>query len=176
MAPGAGTKASLKTLVSECDTDTIQVDLGKNAPTKKEGAGAVPSESLAAESFKEGGEFSSNKGIRSENVPSKSSEASGAGRDTTSTARTGNVSKSSTGQAEGQHRRHSKNLEGSWDDSKTEDGLQKALNAEPGSDDDPGRLAELKFQQQQAGGGAGPREGKLSTKSGYDALNAETPS
>ncbi|KAI8655967.1 hypothetical protein NCS55_01250500 [Fusarium keratoplasticum] len=115
MAPDAGTKASLKTLVSECDTDMIQVDLG-------------------------------------------------------------NVSKSSTGQAEGQHRRHSKNLEGSWDDSKTEDGLQKALNAEPGSDDDPGRLAELKFQQQQAGGGAGPREGKLSTKSGYDALNAETPS
>ncbi|RMJ12420.1 hypothetical protein CDV36_007958 [Fusarium kuroshium] len=133
----------------------IQVDLGKDAPTKKEGAGAVPSESLAAESFKEGGEFTSNKGIRSENAPSKSSEASSAGR-------TGNVS--------------NKNLEGSWDESKTEDGLQKALNSEPGSDDDPGRLAELKFQQQQAGGGAGPREAKLSTKSGYDALNAETPS
>ncbi|RTE74260.1 hypothetical protein BHE90_011294 [Fusarium euwallaceae] len=147
----------------------IQVDLGKDAPTKKEGAGAVPSESLAAESFKEGGEFTSNKGIRSENAPSKSSEAS-------STGRTGNVSKSSSGQAEGHQRRHSKNLEGSWDESKTEDGLQKALNSEPGSDDDPGRLAELKFQQQQAGGGAGPREAKLSTKSGYDALNAETPS
>ncbi|RSL73735.1 hypothetical protein CEP54_000096 [Fusarium duplospermum] len=173
MAPGAGTKASPKTLVSECNTNMIQVDLGKDAPTKKEGAGAVPSESLAAESFKEGGEFTSNKGIHSENAPSKSAETSSAGRDT---GRTGNVFKSSGGQAEGHQRRHSKNLEGSWDESKTEDGLQKALNAEPGSDDDPGRLAELKFQQQQAGGGAGPREAKLSTKSGYDALNAETPS
>lgn len=136
----------------------------------------MPSESLAAESLEEGGEFTSNKGIRSENVPSKSSEASSGGRHGASAGRTGNVSKSSTGQAEGHHRRHSKNLEGSWDESKTQDGLQKALNSEPGSEDDPGRLAELKFQQQQAGGGAGPREGKLSTKSGYDALNAETPS
>ncbi|KAM0429600.1 hypothetical protein ACHAPT_006200 [Fusarium lateritium] len=184
-APSSGTKASLKALVSEHDTDMIQVNLGKDAPTKQEGAGTVTSESLAAESQKEGGGFASNKGMHSENVPSKSSETSSTGRDTTSTSSTstGSAPKSSTGtapkQSEGQHQTptaggHSKKAtEGSQDKPDPEDGLQKALNSEPGSEDDPSRLAELKFQQQ---GGSGPREGKLSTKTAYDALNAETPS
>ncbi|KAF5009374.1 hypothetical protein FDECE_4406 [Fusarium decemcellulare] len=175
-----------------------KVDLGKDAPTKQEGAGAVPSESLAAESYEEGGDFTSNEGIRSENVTSKSTstKTSSAGRDTTSTStstststgRTGNAPQSSAGTApsyvESQYQKdtsgpHGKNLkEGGWDESKVEDGLKKALNAEPGSEDDPSRLAEQQFQQNQtaAGRDAGPRQAEVDNKTAFDALSSETPS
>ncbi|KAM5356515.1 hypothetical protein ACJ41O_003161 [Fusarium nematophilum] len=152
--------------------ELVDVDLGQNAPTKQEGAGDVPSESLAAQSYAEGGDYASNEGMRSENLPSKSTFASkpaNAGQDAPSAGRD---APQSTGTAPS----YSQTLKegGGWDDSKDEDGLQRALNAEPGSDDDPSRLAEQQFRRQS--GGAGPREKDLKTKTVYDTLDSETPS
>lgn len=70
-APSEGTKVSREQpLLSstvlgppKLNPDDVQVNLGKNAPVVREGAGAVASESLAAESFREGGEFSKNRNI-----------------------------------------------------------------------------------------------------------------
>lgn len=71
---------------------------------------------------------------------------------------------------------HGKNAkEGDWDDSKTEDGLKKALESEPGSENDPSRLAEQKFQRDRSalGRDAGPRQADLATQTKYDSLNPE---
>ncbi|KAF4983446.1 hypothetical protein FZEAL_1175 [Fusarium zealandicum] len=172
-----------------------KVDLGQNAPSKTEGAGTVTSESLAAESNKEGGDFASNTGIHSENQSSSkptSTENSSAGRDTTSTSTsTGAAPQSSSGSnssagtapsyVENQSIKasgpHGKNLkEGDWDESKVEDGLKKALESEPGSENDPSRLAEEQIQHKQSATGTGPRQGEVTNKTAFDSLNAETPS
>ncbi|KAF4960939.1 hypothetical protein FGADI_589 [Fusarium gaditjirri] len=189
-----------------------KVDLGKNAPVKQEGAGPVPNESLAAESLKEGGEFTSNEGIHGENQPTSRSENTSADRNTntntSSAPSSGSDSKSSSSASkssgtaskssnpapkslagtapsyvENQYIRapggpHGKNLKEGIDDSNTEDGLKKALESEPGSQDDPGRLAERQFQQYQTAGGrdAGPKQSELEGKTAFDALNNETSS
>ncbi|KAF4989126.1 hypothetical protein FGRMN_9311 [Fusarium graminum] len=188
-----------------------KVDLGQNAPIKQEGAGKVASESLAAESLQEGGEFTSNEGIRGENQPSSGSENTSSGRTTntssshesgsglgssrsenTSSAPRSN-SKSESGSGSGsshadtapsyvnnQYIRapggpHGKNLHEGIDDSNTQDGLKKALASEPGSEDDPSRLAELQFQKNQSAAGrdAGPRQSELSSETAFDALDNE---
>jgi hypothetical protein len=184
-----------------------KVDLGQNAPVKEEGPGKVAPESLAAESAKEGGGFASNEGIRSENQASSGSENTSVGRTTkTSSVHSANTSsapssnsnsnsnsaqsgsaKSNGGTApsyvENQYIKasggpHGKNITEGFDDSKTEDGLKKALNSEPGSEDDPSRVAELQFQQSQtaAGRDAGPKQTGLANESSFDALNNETSS
>jgi hypothetical protein len=183
-----------------------KVDLGQNAPVKEEGPGKVASESLAAESAKEGGGFASNEGIRSENQASSGSENTSDGRTTkTSSVHSANNSvpssnsnsnsnsaqsgsaKSNGGTApsyvENQYIKssggpHGKNITEGFDDSKTEDGLKKALNSEPGSENDPSRVAELQFQQNQtaAGRDAGPKQTGLANESSFDALNNETSS
>jgi hypothetical protein len=199
------------------NTYTIQVDLGQNAPVKEEGAGKVASESLAAESIKEGGDFTSNEGIRGENQQSSGSENTSAGRTTnTSSAPSSNSAQSGSGKSssgrttntssapgsnsksgqsdsanggdapsyvENQYIRnpggpHGKNITEGFDDSKTEDGLKKALKSEPGSDDDPSRVAELRFQESQtaAGRDAGPKQTGLSSETPFDALNNEASS
>ncbi|KAL6900379.1 hypothetical protein GGI43DRAFT_383858 [Trichoderma evansii] len=58
------------------------------------------------------------------------------------------------------------------------DGLQKALRSEPGSEDDPSRLAERQMLQGQSlgGGGAGPRQGHLTGETKYGALDNEVSS
>ncbi|KAJ9156460.1 hypothetical protein NKR23_g877 [Pleurostoma richardsiae] len=43
-------------------SEGTKVNLGQNAPTYQESAGTVPDESLAAESYRAGGEFASNRG------------------------------------------------------------------------------------------------------------------
>ncbi|KAL4726908.1 hypothetical protein ACLX1H_005806 [Fusarium chlamydosporum] len=174
-----------------------KVHLGQNAPIKEEGAGKVASESLAAESVKEGGDFASNEGIRSENQSSSRSENTSAGRTTnTSSAPSSNSAqsgstesgsaKSNAGTApsyvENQYIKasgpHGKNITEGFDDSKTEDGLKKALSSEPGSDNDPSRVAELRLQQSQtaAGRDAGPKQTGLSSETPFDTLNNETSS
>ncbi|KAF4501032.1 hypothetical protein FAGAP_2751 [Fusarium agapanthi] len=179
-----------------------KVDLGQNAPVKDEGAGAVLNESLAAESLKEGGEFASNEGIHGENQPPSRSENTSAGRntDTSSAPSSGSDSKSSgaapkssdsapkslAGTApsyvDNQHIKesgpHGKNLKEDIDYSNTKDGLRKALESEPGSQDDPSRLAEQQLQQNQnaAGRDAGPKQSELEGKTPFDALNNETSS
>jgi hypothetical protein len=206
-----------------------KVDLGQNAPVKEEGAGKIASESLAAESMKEGGEFASNEGIRGENQPSSASENTSAGRNTetsstpssnsaqsksdhsnaaqsssgkSSAGRTtktssglGSNTDSKSGQSESadidtapsyvenQYIQssggpHGKNITEGFDDSKTQDGLKKALESEPGSENDPSRLAEQRFQERQnaVGRDAGPRQSALSSETPFDSLNNQTSS
>ncbi|KAG5662445.1 hypothetical protein KAF25_004863 [Fusarium avenaceum] len=192
-----------------------KVDLGQDAPIKEEGAGKVASESLAAESIEEGGEFASNKGIRSENDSNKGSRSendsnkdtrsenqSSSGSENTSSGRTANTSSApapgsglgsgsgaapesadtAPSYADNQHAEgsgpHGKNLKEGIDYSNTEDGLKKALASEPGSEDDPSRLAELQFQRNQSAVGrdAGPKQSELSGKTAFDGLNSETSS
>ena len=186
-------------------SEGTKVDLGRNAPVKQEAAGPVPTESLAAESYKEGGAFASNQGIRTENLqssdtsraakldPAPNAQYREAAHDTTSynaasydeaTGRSDAKPKSDAGTApsyvNNQYIRdpkgpHGKNLqEGGWDDSKTRDGLQAALNAEPGSEDDPARAAEYQFELKNnaKSGGAGPREGSLTNETTYDKLDS----
>ncbi|KAF5237683.1 hypothetical protein FANTH_10710 [Fusarium anthophilum] len=73
---------------------------------------------------------------------------------------------------------HGKNLKEGIDYSNTKDGLKKALESEPGSQDDPSRLAEQQFQQNQnaVGRDAGPKQSELEGKTPFDALNNETSS
>lgn len=73
---------------------------------------------------------------------------------------------------------HGKNItEGGWDQSKAKDGLQAALASEPGSENDPSRLAEMQFQQNQNRGGrdAGPKQGELTNETKYDSLKSDVP-
>ncbi|KAH7254106.1 uncharacterized protein BKA55DRAFT_593717 [Fusarium redolens] len=148
---------------------------------------------------KEGGDFTSNEGIHGENQPTRSENTS-AGRNTSSAPSSGSASKSSgtTSQSSGsapeslagsapsyvnnqyikESGPHGKNLKEGIDDSNTKDGLKKALESEPGSQDDPSRLAEQQFQQNQtaAGRDAGPKQSELEGKTAFDALNNETSS
>lgn len=162
-----------------------KVDLGQNAPTKTEGTGAVPSESLAAQSSREGGDFSSNPSSRSENVPAGRHSSSSTGR-TENTSNTGSSQNEGSAASAGtaptyvnaQYIKssgpHGKNLTEGFDDSKTEDGVQKAFNATPGSINDPSRQAELQFElnQNAQSRGAGPKQGELTNETKFDALNA----
>jgi len=63
-------------------------------------------------------------------------------------------------------------------ETKYRDGQKLAMEAEPGSINDPGRAAEMKFEQQQnaAAGGTGPRQGKLTTETAYDKLGSDVSS
>lgn len=182
----------------------------KNAPVVKESAGKVASESLAAESKREGGEFASNRGIRSENdssesksaesksLGSKSSESkslgskgseskasepkssgvkksTGSSENTQSHGSRDEQTSSTSGSSAQKHTEtkgpHGKNLEGGdWDDSKAKDGLKLALESEPGSENDPSRLAEQRFRRQANPGGTAM---DLDTNTKYDALNPE---
>lgn len=213
--------------IPSINTHTIQVDLGQNAPVKEEGAGKVASESLAAESIKEGGEFASNEGIRGENQPSSAPENTSAGRNTntssapssksaqpgsgksgsgesgsnkssagrttkTSSAPGSSADSKSSGSAnsgnapsyvENQYIKspggpHGKNIGEGFDDPKAKDGLKLALESEPGSENDPSRLAEQQFQERQnaVGRDAGPRQRALSSETPFDSLNNETSS
>ena len=70
---------------------------------------------------------------------------------------------------------HGKNLqEGGFEGS----GPGKSIQAEPGSKDDPARLAEQKMNlnQTHGGTGTGPRQTRLSGEQPYGALDSETSS
>ncbi|KAL6863330.1 hypothetical protein ACO1O0_003579 [Amphichorda felina] len=183
---------------------------GQNAPTKSEPAGTVPSESLAAESYREGGAFSRNTNAQPENLSydqlksssgatefgsASSSEARAAARDTTSTnaasydEATGSGSfranpKSYAGAAPtyvaSQYAvdpkgPHGTNISEGFDDSGTQDGLQQALNAEPGSINDPARVAEqqMRLKNETKSRAAGPTERTFTNETKYDALNSD---
>lgn len=71
---------------------------------------------------------------------------------------------------------HGKNITEGFDDSGTQDGIQKALNAEPGSKDDPSRRAEVQMElnNESKSRAAGPKEGGLSGETKYDTLDSNT--
>lgn len=167
-------------------TNAAKVDLGQNAPNKTEAAGLVGSESLASESYREGGEFSNNVGTYSENVSSTSNLESTPATTSSTTRSQQSAPKSDAGTApryvDAQYIKesgpHGKNLQEGFDDSGLKDGTNVAMNAELGSKDDPARAAELQFQYNQdaKGRAAGPKQGSLTNETKYDALNSETSS
>jgi hypothetical protein len=202
-----------------------KVDLGRNAPISQEAPGKVASESLAAESKREGGAFSEN---RSENMSSSSQHHSSEAHSHLSTVKdnapigtnhyakeTAEYPKRSENTSQSQSQTHSqshsqsksqsqtqsssagtaptyvnnqyirnpggphgKNItEGGWDESQAKDGLKAALESEPGSENDPSRLAERQFQQNLSRGGrdAGPKQGSLDSETKFDGLESDIP-
>ncbi|GJN76492.1 hypothetical protein VFPBJ_09080 [Purpureocillium lilacinum] len=160
-----------------------KVDLGRNAPVTEEGAGYVAPGSLAAESFKGGGEFSENRHGQPDSTSSGTTR-SGARSGPPETAPAGEnggtapsyVSSQYIGDSGGPHGKNLKS--GGFADSKTKDGLKMALESEPGSKNDPSRLAEERFELRAAAGPgvSGRRDTELSTSTKYDGLDRETSS
>lgn len=68
---------------------------------------------------------------------------------------------------------HGKNIQEGFDDAGTRDGLKAALGAEPGSDQDPSRLAEhqMDLKNNAKSAPAVPRDTHLTNETKYDALN-----
>lgn len=67
---------------------------------------------------------------------------------------------------------HGKNIQEGFDDAGLRDGLKAALASEPGSKNDPSRLAEQQFERSQnaPSNGAGPKDTSLSKDGQFDAL------
>lgn len=173
--------------------------MGKNAPVNQEAAGLVASESLAAESYEAGGEFAQNRNAQPEGVSgssqrsevSSSRQEEASGRQKEASGRQGKKA-ATAGEAPSyvadqyitdKKGPHGKNVKEGISDKadakkKNNDGLERALRAEPGSEDDPSRLAERQMLQGQSlgGGGAGPRQGELTGETKYDVLEREVSS
>ncbi|KAJ6437737.1 Protein kinase-like protein [Purpureocillium lavendulum] len=160
-----------------------KVDLGRNAPVTEEGAGFVAPESLAAESYRGGGEFGENRHGQPDSTSTGASRSSARSGYSENTAASGNGG-SAPSYASNQYIRdsngpHGKDLkEGGFDDSKDKDGLKLALSSEPGSKNDPSRLAEERFELRDAAGPSvsGRKDTELSTATKYDGLDSETTS
>lgn len=155
--------------------------MGKYAPVNQEAAGLVASESLAAESYEESGEFEQNRNAQPEGVSSSGQGREVGGRQEASGRQANSaVADQYIKVTKGPHGKKVK--EGISDDKadvKNNDGLQRALRAEPGSEDDPSRLAERQMLQGQSlggGGGAGPRQGEVTGETRYGVLEREVDS
>ncbi|KAL7896228.1 hypothetical protein HDV63DRAFT_385201 [Trichoderma sp. SZMC 28014] len=177
-------------------TKGTKVDLGKNAPVTEEAAGLVKGESLAAESYNEGGEFDRNRNARPEGVSSSgkregAKKEAGGHRETSFMEEAVNLQKRGgrqqaksavTGDVPGHAEVHIKDTKGPHGkkikEDKGSDGLQRALRAEPGSEDDPSRLAERQMLQGNSLGarGAGPRQSEMAGESMFDVLKNEVDS
>ncbi|KKO98454.1 hypothetical protein THAR02_09446 [Trichoderma harzianum] len=138
-----------------------KVHPGKNVPVHREAAGLVAPESLAAESVEHGGEFAQNRnaqqeGVKSSDLKTQSGREGGISSGGKSEGVSGGKSASvsggkSVGEAPGyvadQYIKdtkgpHGKNIKEGVDEGQTgekNDGLQRALRSEPGSEDDPNR-------------------------------------
>ncbi|KAG6010226.1 hypothetical protein E4U43_008618 [Claviceps pusilla] len=157
-----------------------KVHAGKNAPVTREGAGPVLSDSLAAESYETGGKFGENRDAEPENASydpacQASSRANGAGvRGTQADTAPSYITSQYTSDTHGPHGKNLK--EEDFDYQQVFDGQQRAFNAEAGSINDPGRLAEVGFEKKNA---ATPRAAasrdskKLSTGTVYDGLERD---
>ncbi|KZL76643.1 hypothetical protein CI238_03673 [Colletotrichum incanum] len=171
-APSAGTK----------------VEPGSAAPVRREATGPVPAGSLAAESASHGGEFANNRGVDASNTSSNNNNNNNNSSSRTSTgAAPGSGASSIPGQAgtaptyvNNQYIRdpngpHGKNISEGFDTKNTKDGVQAAFNAEVGSENDPGRVAEQGFQQSQtkAGRDAGPRQTEVGGQTVYENLKSD---
>ncbi|KAL7784610.1 hypothetical protein V8C37DRAFT_420443 [Trichoderma ceciliae] len=142
-----------------------KVNPGQDAPVHREAAGVVTSESLAAESIREGGEFAQNRNAQPE-VISGSDLKTQSGREGGHAAEAGEapgyVADQYITDTKGPHGRGIK--EGISDEvGVRNDGLERALRSEPGSEDDPSRLAERQMLQRQSlrDRGSGPRQSQL---------------
>lgn len=156
-------------------SNAYQVTLGKDAPISREAAGTVTSDSLAAESYNKGGAFSENVGLHpEEHSPSSSSGSkSNANTDPNGDSAPGYIASQYIKYPKGPHGKNLK--EGDFGEGRTEDGLKKALQSEPGSMDDPSRLAEQQFQLKRGAPGrdGGERQYELATESKFDNLDRD---
>ncbi|KAJ4856574.1 hypothetical protein T069G_09942 [Trichoderma breve] len=113
-----------------------KVHPGKDDPVHREAAGLVAPESLAAESVQHGGEFAQNRNAQQEGVESSGLKAQ-SGREGGEAP--GYVADQYIKDTKGPH---GKNIKEGVDEGKAgekNDGLARALRAEPGSEDDPSR-------------------------------------
>ncbi|KAG8409927.1 hypothetical protein J3458_019000 [Metarhizium acridum] len=149
-----------------------KVNAGKNAPVTREPAGAVPTDSLAAESYRAGGEFAKNRNAEPGNIPSRAIPLSQAD-DSTAELAPSYINSQYISDKGGPHGKNLK--EGGFDNQGVQDGVRKAFDSEPGSVDDPGRLAEVKFEQREATNPrvATSRDVGLKTGTAYDGLDPD---
>ncbi|KAF5497476.1 hypothetical protein CGCS363_v007941 [Colletotrichum siamense] len=154
-APSAGTK----------------VQPGASAPTTSESTGPVPAGSLAAESAANNGSFAAN--------PSASSTSTGSAPGSGAASVPGQAGAAPT-YVNNQYTRdpngpHGKNITEGFDDKNTKDGVQAAMKAEIGSENDPGRVAEqhLKLSQTKGARDAGPRQGEVGGETVYEKLKSD---
>ncbi|EQB44203.1 hypothetical protein CGLO_17071 [Colletotrichum gloeosporioides Cg-14] len=154
-APSAGTK----------------VQPGASAPTTSEPTGPVPAGSLAAESAANNGSFAAN--------PSASSTSTGSAPGSGAASVPGQAGAAPT-YVNNQYTRdpngpHGKNITEGFDDKNTKDGVQAAMKAEIGSENDPGRVAEqhLKLSQTKGARDAGPRQGEVGGETVYEKLQSD---
>ncbi|KAM0664270.1 hypothetical protein MY8738_009622 [Beauveria namnaoensis] len=133
-----------------------KVSLGNQAPERNEPAGIVADGSLAAESRCNDGEFAKNAGAKSEssqntkNIQStpKAAQHANGGAAPSYVVDT---------QLRDQSGPHGKSIgEEDIDATGYRDGLRRALRSEPGSEDDPSRLAEHQFEGRNAIPGSAP--------------------
>ncbi len=128
--------------------------------------------SLAAESYSAGGGFATNRGGQPDDdsawqrgVPHSGERRTGQG---------GPAPTYVTGQGRDEHGPHGKNItEGFEDSRKFRDGMQAAIRAEVGSEDDPARAVERdsRFNQPSQGRHDGPRQGEATGDGSYGVLN-----
>lgn len=73
------------------------------------------------------------------------------------------------------HGPHGNNISEGFDDTGTNDGIQKAMNAKPGSLNDPARISEhqMKLNNEAKSRAAGPKEGTLTNETKYDNLGSD---
>ncbi|CAH0044427.1 unnamed protein product [Clonostachys solani] len=163
-----------------------------SAENKREAAGTIPSESLAAESYREGGAYASNVGAHLEGSNTSTSKKKSESRkldaapstgyrkepqdesyenpNARNTGRSENMPESYAGEAPSYvnsqyvdtHGPKGKNLHEGFDDSGTRDGIQAAMNAKIGSKNDPSRLAESKIELRNNANPRAANEGSLS--------------
>ncbi|KAL7953102.1 hypothetical protein V8C34DRAFT_321643 [Trichoderma compactum] len=154
-----------------------KVNPGKDAPVHREAAGIVAPESLAAESVQHGGEFAQNRNVQQEGVAGSDLKTQSGREGARSVGEApGYVADLPTKDTKGPH---GKKIKEGIDEGKAgekNDGLARALRSEPGSEDDPSRLAEAQmFQKGSLGArGAGPRQAHLEGETIYDKLDSET--
>ncbi|KAJ3958913.1 hypothetical protein N0V92_004505 [Colletotrichum tropicale] len=155
-APSAGTK----------------VQPGASAPTTSEPTGPVPAGSLAAESAANNGSFAAN--------PSASATPSTGSAPGSGAASVPGQAGAAPTYVNNQYTRdpngpHGKNITEGFDDKNTKDGVQAAMNAEIGSENDPGRVAEqhLKLSQTKGARDAGPRQGEVGGETVYEKLKSD---
>jgi len=179
-----------------------KVTLGESAPVRREPAGNVDPDSLAAESYAQGGGFASNRGGAPESANTDTDTTSSfesinkKSKDSPTTSSSNHNERTSTSHAPemsgnggtapsyvtSQYIRdpnppHGKNIrevETFEGEGKLKDGLQAAFRAEPGSEDDPSRFGERKTEHQgNTTTEKGENSGLAIDGTGYDTLDAE---
>ncbi|KAK8147846.1 hypothetical protein MY1884_001812 [Beauveria asiatica] len=151
-----------------------KVSLGNQAPERNEPAGIVASESLAAESSRNDGEFAKNSGAKPE--PSQNTKNMHGAPKAAQHANGGAAPSYAVDTQLRQTGPHGKNIrEENIDATGYRDGLKRALRSEPGSEDDPSRLAEQQFEGRNAIPGSAPAVRDTQGVNSFEKLDRDLP-